>query len=94
MKTLRRCTAFFLLVFLCGFGSALAQEKLSPETLDTITKIRYEGFRNSKIMEGLIHGGLLLNHNYHSDYRPKNRGRNFHLRICRAPHQEHLLDNT
>jgi hypothetical protein len=35
-------------------------------------------------MEGLIHGGLLLNHNYHSDYRPKNRGRNFHLRICRA----------
>jgi hypothetical protein len=51
MKTLRRCTAFFLLVFLCGFGSALAQEKLSPETLDTITKIRYEGFRNSKIME-------------------------------------------
>jgi len=51
MKTLRLYTAFFLLIFSCGFGSALAQERLSQETLDTISKIRYEGFRNSKIMD-------------------------------------------
>jgi hypothetical protein len=50
MKTLRLYTAFFLLI-ICGFGSALAQERLSQETLDTISKIRYEGFRNSKIMD-------------------------------------------
>jgi hypothetical protein len=50
MKTLRLYTAFFLLI-ICGFGSALAQERLSQETLDTISKIRYEGFRNTKIMD-------------------------------------------
>jgi hypothetical protein len=51
MKTLRPYTAFFLFIFFCGLGSALAQERLSQETLDTISKIRYEGFRNSKIMD-------------------------------------------
>jgi carboxypeptidase Q len=51
MRTLRRCTAFLLLALSFGLGSALAQERLSQETLDTIGKIRYEGFRNSKIMD-------------------------------------------
>jgi hypothetical protein len=51
MKTLRLYTASFLFIFSCGLGSALAQERLSQETLDTISKIRYEGFRNSKIMD-------------------------------------------
>src|SRR5215472_2662492 len=51
MRTLRRCTACFLLALSFDLGSALAQERLSQETLDTIGKIRYEGFRNSKIMD-------------------------------------------
>src|SRR5215470_1561628 len=51
MKNLRQCTAFFWLVVSCSLGSALAQEQLSKETLDTISQIRYEGFRNSKIMD-------------------------------------------
>jgi carboxypeptidase Q len=53
---LKRLTTYFLLsAFICFLaGSSLAQEKID---LEMITKIRYEGFHNSKIME--IASGLM-----------------------------------
>jgi len=60
MKMPRRLTALSLLAFcVVAFTGALAQETLDQQTLDMIGKIRYEGFRNSKIMEtasGLMDG--------------------------------------
>jgi carboxypeptidase Q len=55
MKISRRLSAVVLAGF-CAFAitSAVAQEKVD---LDTITRIRYEGFRNSKVME--IASGLM-----------------------------------
>src|SRR5258708_26559599 len=55
MKTSRWFTAIFVLTF-CAFalGTSFAQEKAD---LEMITKIRYEGFRNSKVME--IASGLM-----------------------------------
>ncbi len=55
MKTSRRLAAIVLCAF-CAFcvTSALAQEKVD---LETISRIRYEGFRNSKVME--IASGLM-----------------------------------
>src|SRR5258708_15966301 len=55
MKTSRWFTAIFVLAF-CAFalGTSFAQEKAD---LEMITKIRYEGFRNSKVME--IASGLM-----------------------------------
>src|SRR5258708_33231638 len=55
MKTSRWFTAIFVLTF-CAFalGTSSAQEKAD---LEMITKIRYEGFRNSKVME--IASGLM-----------------------------------
>ncbi len=49
MKITRRLAACCLLAF-CTFAlsAAFAQEKVD---LETVTKIRYEGFRNSKVME-------------------------------------------
>jgi carboxypeptidase Q len=60
MKMPWRFTAMSLLAF-CAMASssAPAQETLDQQTLDMIYKIRYEGFRNSKIMEtasGLMDG--------------------------------------
>jgi carboxypeptidase Q len=60
MKTPRRFSVISLLAF-CALAvlSAPAQEALDQQTLDMIGKIRYEGFRNSKIMEtasGLMDG--------------------------------------
>jgi hypothetical protein len=55
MKMLWRSFALFLVV--CSTGALVAQERLSQETLDMISKIRYEGFRNSKVME--IASGLM-----------------------------------
>lgn len=50
MTTSRRFAAFVLaLFFLFSLSSAFAQTEKAD--LDMINKIRYEGFRNSKIME-------------------------------------------
>jgi carboxypeptidase Q len=58
MKTPRRLTAICLLAFCAlALSSAPAQEKIDQDTLGMISKIRYEGFRNSKIME--IASGLM-----------------------------------
>src|SRR5262249_3854006 len=58
MKQPRRLTAFFLLCFcVTALTCATAQEKLDQQTLEMISKIRYEGFRNSKVME--IASGLM-----------------------------------
>jgi hypothetical protein len=54
METARRLTAVFALVFFAFPLSSVAQEKVD---LDMINKIRYEGFRNSKVME--IASGLM-----------------------------------
>src|SRR5215471_779876 len=55
MKTQRRLTAISLLAFCAlALSTAPAQEKVD---YDMINKIRYEGFRNSKIME--IASGLM-----------------------------------
>jgi carboxypeptidase Q len=57
MKTSRRTTAVLLsLFFTFVLSTSIAQEKdktekVDPQTLDMIGKIRYEGFHNSKIME-------------------------------------------
>ena len=60
MKMPRRLTVVSLLVFCAfAFSSALAQENLDQQTLEMIYRIRYEGFRNSKVMEtasGLMDG--------------------------------------
>src|SRR5262245_47255742 len=59
MKTPWRPTALSLLAFCAlAFSSAPAQE-LDQHTLEMINRIRYEGFRNSKVMEtasGLMDG--------------------------------------
>jgi hypothetical protein len=58
MKPSRRTSAVFLFVFLVfAIGTSFAQEKIDQQTLETIAKIRYEGFHNSKITE--IATGLL-----------------------------------
>src|SRR5215470_19256433 len=60
MKMPWRLTAISLLAF-CALASssAPAQETLDQQTLEMIYRIRYEGFRNSKVMEtasGLMDG--------------------------------------
>jgi carboxypeptidase Q len=54
MTTARRLAAIFALAFCALPLTGFAQEKVD---LDTINKIRYEGFRNSKVME--IASGLM-----------------------------------
>jgi carboxypeptidase Q len=55
MNLSRRITASILTVLcLLGMSSLVAQEKVD---LETISRIRYEGFRNSKVME--IASGLV-----------------------------------
>src|SRR5579872_5483370 len=56
---LKRLTAHFVLsVLICLLAvSSLAQEKQEKIDLEMITRIRYEGFHNSKIME--IASGLM-----------------------------------
>ena len=58
MRNPRRLNAIFLLVFcVTALTCASAQEKLDQQTLEMISKIRYEGFRNSRVME--IASGLM-----------------------------------
>jgi hypothetical protein len=58
MTTLWRTTAVVLSAFFVfTLGTAFAQEKIDPQTLEMIGRIRYEGFHNSKITE--IATGLL-----------------------------------
>jgi hypothetical protein len=55
MNLSRRITASIMTVLcLLGMSSLVAQEKVD---LETISRIRYEGFRNSKVME--IASGLV-----------------------------------
>ena len=54
MKTVRRLAAILLLAFCAIPLTSFAQEKVD---LDMINRIRYEGFRNSKVME--IASGLM-----------------------------------
>ena len=54
MLTLKRSISFLAVLMLAAALPASAQEKVD---LDMISKIRYEGFRNSKIME--IASGLM-----------------------------------
>jgi hypothetical protein len=58
MRTSRRTAAVLVSVcFVFALSTSLAQERIDPQTLEMIGKIRYEGFHNSKITE--IATGLL-----------------------------------
>src|SRR5437899_8109595 len=58
MKHPKRLAVFFLLAScVTALTCATAHEKLDQQTLEMISKIRYEGFRNSRVME--IASGLM-----------------------------------
>jgi carboxypeptidase Q len=52
MRTSRRLNAIFVFAFFAlSIGRVVAEERVDEQTLEMINRIRYEGFRNSKIME-------------------------------------------
>jgi hypothetical protein len=57
MRISRQIAVRLSVFFVFALGTSLAQEKIDQQTLEMISKIRYEGFHNSKITE--IATGLL-----------------------------------